>query len=405
MNYREALAWLYGTQRFGIKLGLENIQRLLAALDLPARDQQFIHVAGTNGKGSVCAMIDAICRAADYRTGLFTSPHLITFRERIRVNGEMISEDGVAEGLSFICNFVADWKTHPTFFEITTALALHYFRQQRTEIVVLETGVGGRMDATNAVQPIVSVITPIALDHQKWLGDTLAEIAGEKAGIIKRGVPAVSARQLADAEKVLRARATELGSSIQFVDQVYDGELSLKGTHQKQNAALAIAAFRAAKFDINESAIASGLQSVRWPARFQSWGEHTIIDGAHNPTGAKILTETWRDVFGDKRATLVLAVLNDKDVAGICRALAPIAQRALLPQIRSERALSPRLLEKTFQEVAPEIPMSILPSTGVALDEARKHSDKILIAGSLHFAGEALATLQGVPTAFEECAQ
>ncbi|HEY8650983.1 MAG TPA: folylpolyglutamate synthase/dihydrofolate synthase family protein, partial [Chthoniobacterales bacterium] len=298
MNYREALAWLYGTQRFGIKLGLENIRRLLAALDLPARDQQFIHVAGTNGKGSVCAMIDAICRAAGYRTGLFTSPHLITFRERIRVNGEMISEDGVAEGLSFICNFVAGWKTHPTFFEITTALALRYFRQQRAEIVVLETGIGGRLDATNAVQPIVSVITPIALDHQKWLGDTLAEIAGEKAGIIKRGVPVVSARQLAVAEKILRVRATELGSSIQFVDQVYDGELSLKGAYQKQNAALAIAAFRTAKFDINESAIASGLQSVHWPARFQSWDERTIIDGAHNPSGAKILAQTWRDVFG-----------------------------------------------------------------------------------------------------------
>jgi len=405
LNYREALAWLYGTQRFGIKLGLENIQRLLAALDLPARDQQFIHVAGTNGKGSVCAMIDAICRAAGYRAGLFTSPHLITFRERIRVNGEMISEDGVAEGLSFICNFVAAWKTHPTFFEITTALALRYFRQQRGEIVVLETGMGGRLDATNAVQPIVSVITPIALDHQKWLGDTLAEIAGEKAGIIKRGVPVVSARQLAVAEKILRVRATELGSSIQFVDQVYDGELSLKGAHQKQNAALAIAAFRTAKFDINESAIASGLQSVHWPARFQSWGERTIIDGAHNPSGAKILAQTWREVFGDERATLILAVLNDKDVAGICHALAPITRRALLPQIRSERALAPRELARILSATAPSLPYSITPSVAAALDEARKHSERILVTGSLHFAGEALATLQGVSAAFEECAQ
>ena len=405
MNYREALAWLYGTQRFGIKLGLENIQRLLAEIDLPARDQQFIHVAGTNGKGSVCAMIDAICRAADYRTGLFTSPHLITFRERIRVNGEMIGEDGVAEGLSFICNFVADWKTHPTFFEITTALALRYFRQQRAEIVVLETGMGGRLDATNAVQSIVSVITPIALDHQKWLGDTLAEIAREKAGIIKRATPVVSAQQLTDAEKILRSRATELGSSIQFVDQVYDGDLSLKGAHQKQNAALAIAALRAAKFDMNESAIASGLQSVHWPARFQRWDERTIIDGAHNPSGAKILAQSWREIFGDERATLLLAVLNDKDVAGICRALAPITERALLPQIRSERALSPRELAKILSTTAPSLPYSITPSVAAALDEARKHSEKILITGSLHFAGEALATLQGVPAAFEECAQ
>jgi dihydrofolate synthase/folylpolyglutamate synthase len=302
----------------------------------------------------------------------------------------MISEDGVAEGLSFICNFVADWKPHPTFFEITTALALRYFRQQRAEIVVLETGMGGRLDATNAVRPIVSIITPIALDHQKWLGDTLAEIAGEKAGIIKRGVAVVSARQLADAEKTLRARATELGSSIQFVDQVYDGELALKGTHQKQNATLAIAAFRAAKFDINKFAIASGLQSVHWPARFQCWGECTIIDGAHNPSGAKILAQTWRAIFGDKRATLILAVLNDKDIAGICRELAPITQCALLPQIRSERALAPRELAKILSATAPSLPYSITPSVAAALDEARKHSEKILITGSLHFAGEAL---------------
>jgi dihydrofolate synthase / folylpolyglutamate synthase len=215
----------------------------------------------------------------------------------------------------------------------------------------------------------------------------------------------VSALQLADAEKILRSRATELGSSIQFVDQVYDGELSLKGAHQKQNAALAIAAFRVAKFDINESAIASGLQSVYWPARFQSWGERTIIDGAHNPSGAKILAQTWSEILGEERATLILAVLNDKDVAGICHELAPIAQRALLPQIRTERALALRELAKILSATAPSLPYSITPSVAAALDEARKHSEKILLTGSLHFAGEALANLQGVPAAFEECAQ
>ncbi|MGZ5003432.1 MAG: bifunctional folylpolyglutamate synthase/dihydrofolate synthase, partial [Chthoniobacterales bacterium] len=188
MSYREALAWLFGTQLFGIKLGLENIQRLLRTLNLPG-EQRIIHVAGTNGKGSVCAMIDSILRAQGYRSGLFTSPHLVTFRERIRVKGEMISEDEVAHGLTSIRQLVADWDPHPTFFEIATALGLQHFKNKHCEIVVLETGMGGRLDATNAVTPVVSVITPIDYDHQKWLGNSLGEIAAEKAGIIKPHVP------------------------------------------------------------------------------------------------------------------------------------------------------------------------------------------------------------------------
>src|SRR5205823_14491966 len=198
---------LYGLQRFGIKLGLENIRRLLdeccssvcvkrpAFAAASASAPKVIHVAGTNGKGSVCAMIDSICRVQGYRTGLFTSPHLVTFRERIRVNGEMISEDAVADGLTIIRNLVADWDPHPTFFEVTTALALKHFSEARIDVVVLETGLGGRLDATNAVQSDVSVITPIGLDHEEWLGNTLAQIAGEKAGIIKPGMPVVSAPQ------------------------------------------------------------------------------------------------------------------------------------------------------------------------------------------------------------------
>ncbi|MBA3544112.1 MAG: bifunctional folylpolyglutamate synthase/dihydrofolate synthase, partial [Chthoniobacterales bacterium] len=173
-SYKEALAWLFGTQRFGIKLGLENSQRLFHALAVPSPNERIIHVAGTNGKGSVCALLDSICRAANYRTGLFTSPHLVSFRERIQVSGELISEEEVARGLGKIRELVANWDPHPTFFEITTALALDHFRNRETEIVILETGMGGRLDATNATQPVVSVLTPIALDHEKWLGDSLA---------------------------------------------------------------------------------------------------------------------------------------------------------------------------------------------------------------------------------------
>jgi len=424
LSYREALAWLYGTQRFGIKLGLENIRRLFAELDVgfggqaasascrrdtgwkPApRCPRVIHVAGTNGKGSVCAMIDSICRAQGYRTGLFTSPHLISFRERIQVDGEMIAESNVAEGLTLIRRLTADWQPHPTFFEITTALALRHFRETNPDVVVLETGMGGRLDATNATAPVVSVITSIDYDHEKWLGNTLVEIAGEKAGIIKANTPVVSAPQPAEAEAVIRARAADCAAPLQFVRQSCDHSVALAGSHQKQNAALALAALRAANIHVDEDAIRRGLASVSWPARFQRWDERTVIDGAHNPAGARMLAETWREFFGNEKASLIVALLRDKDVAGICCALAPISTRFLLPQIRSERALPPIELEKILGDVLAKVSVTIHSSFSEALEVARKDSAPILITGSLHFAGEALATLQGIPAAYEECAQ
>ena len=387
-------------------------------------------------------MIDSICRAQGYRTGLFISPHLITFRERIRVNGEMISEDAVADGLTMIRDLVADWDPHPTFFEVTTALALKHFGdpvergakhdsvqvrfpsplpssrgerikvrgfspdRRQLDVVILETGLGGRLDATNAVQSDVSVITPIALDHEEWLGHTLAEIAGEKAGIIKPGVPVVSAPQQPQAEEVIRARAAECGSPVQFVNETYHrSPVALRGEYQKQNAAVAIAAIHAANIQLGEKAIVRGLAAIEWPARFQKWDERTIIDGAHNPGAARILAQTWREVFGDQKATLVLAVLSDKDLRGICEALAPIAASVLLPKIRSERAAAPAELAKIFSIITPSLPHSITSTIGDALMLARAKPDPILITGSLHFAGEVLAHLRGEPAAFEECAQ
>ena len=454
MTYREALAWLFGLQRFGIKLGLENTQRLIAECcsgvctkrpavgAASASTPEVIHVAGTNGKGSVCAMIDSICRAQGHRTGLFTSPHLVTFRERIRINGEMISEDVVANGLSAIRNLVADWDPHPTFFEVTTALALKYFSdpagcgakgdsgqllspsplpsrrgerikvrgdspdRDKLDVVILETGIGGRLDATNAIQPDVSVITQIDFDHREWLGHTLAEIAKEKAGIIKLGIPVISAPQRPEAEKVIRARAAECEAPLQFVTESYDGSpIALHGHHQKQNAAIAIAALRAAKIGVDKSAIAQGLLTIDWPARFQKWDERIIIDGAHNPGAVRTLAETWCEVFGDQRATLILAILSDKDFGEICEALAPISDYVFLPKIRSERAASPEELAKILSTLTPPLPYSITLSLGEALGFARAKPNPILITGSLHFAGEALAHLQGEPAAFEECAQ
>jgi dihydrofolate synthase/folylpolyglutamate synthase len=406
VNYPEALAWLYGLQRFGIKLGLENIQRLIVALHVDLGEARIIHVAGTNGKGSVCAMIDSILRAQKYRTGLFTSPHLITFRERIRVDGEMISEDAVANGLTAIRDLVRDWDPPPTFFEIATELALKYFSNAKIDIVILETGLGGRLDATNALQSDVSIITAIDLDHQQWLGDTIEKIAAEKAGVIKRKIPVVAAAQAPEAEKVIRDRATECEASLQFVrDSYHRTSVSLSGEHQKQNAALAIAALRAARIDIDDSSIASGLASVEWPARFQHWDDRIVIDGAHNPAAARVLAQTWRETFCDQRPSLILAILSDKDLPGICKALAPIADSVFLPKIRSERAVSPDDLATVLSASNPSLPYSITQSVADALDQARAKPNRILLTGSLHFAGEALAYLQGQPAAFEECAQ
>jgi dihydrofolate synthase/folylpolyglutamate synthase len=424
VKYKEALAWLYSLQRFGIKLGLENIRRLIAEMHVDLVNARVIHVAGTNGKGSVCAMIDSICRAQKYRTGLFISPHLVTFRERIRIDGEMISENEVAAGLTSIRKLVADWEPHPTFFEIATALALKHFTEAKIDVVILETGLGGRLDATNAVQSNIAVITPIALDHEKWLGDSLEKIANEKAGIIKAQTPVVSAPQLPEADKVIRARATECEAPLQFVTEAYGkSPIALRGEHQKLNAAIAIAAlkldrfnrssFQSAKIDppslgsgatgIDDGVIARGLATVEWPGRFQCWDKRTVIDGAHNPAAARILTQTWREIFGDERATLILAILSDKDLHGICEALAPIANSVLLPKIRSERAADPTELSKILVDLGCK--SEIFSSFADAFGKAREQRDPVLITGSLHFAGEALAHLRGEPAAFEECAQ
>jgi dihydrofolate synthase/folylpolyglutamate synthase len=415
VRYAEALAWLYSLQRFGIKLGLENIRRLIAELRIDLGRARVFHVAGTNGKGSVCAMIEAICRAAKYRTGLFTSPHLITFRERICVNGDMISRADVAAGLTKIRELVAEWDPHPTFFEVTTALALKYFGDTKLDVIILETGLGGRMDATNAVQSDVAVITAIELDHQRWLGNSIEEIASEKAGIIKPRVPVISAPQRTEVEAVLRKRATECDSEIQFVNQPdHTHAIGLLGAFQKQNATLAISALSKLDrnirsslprdyFKIRELAIAHGLKIVRWPARFQKWDERTIIDGAHNVAAARALVETWRAVFPNQRATLILAVLSDKDLRGICEALLPIADSILLPKIRTERAVEPAELQKIFTDLGCDSEKTA--SFAEAFDKARKKSPPILVTGSLHFAGEALAHLQGEPAAFEECNQ
>ena len=370
----------------------------------------FIHVAGTNGKGSVCAMLDAILRAAGVRTGLFTSPHLVTFRERTD-RWRMISEEEVAAGLTRIRELIADWGPSPTFFEITTALALGWFQEQRARVVVLETGLGGRLDATNIVTPAVSVLTAIALDHEQYLGSTLAEIAVEKAGIIKPGVPVVSAPQKAEVREVIASAAVKAGSALQFVEQPYaDGPIALTGSHQKWNAALAVMALRAggasaAILGTAANKAKPGLECVEWPGRFQRAEERFILDGAHNPAAAQQLASTWREVFGGVKATLILGVMRDKDVRGVCAALAPVARRVFAVTVQNPRTTPASELAVVMRSVAPEVETSEFAKLSEAIEAATRHPESVLIAGSLFLVGEALVALRLTDRALESSAQ
>jgi len=384
----EALAWLHSTQFFGIKLGLENTRLLLESEGHPERGLKIVHVAGTNGKGSTCAMIDACLRAAGYRVGLYTSPHLVDFRERIRVDGEMIPPEAAAAGLTRLRGACARWEHSPTFFEISTVLALSHFAESGCDYVVLETGMGGRLDATNAVTPVVSVITPLAMDHAEWLGDTIEAIAAEKAGIIKAGIPVVSAPQVPEAVAILREKAKSERAPITFVGEPWSGPVSLPGLHQHWNAAVAAVAVRASGAGVPEETIATALGAVVWPARFQRIGELIVLDGGHNPHAAAALAATWQEAFGRERATVVFGALADKDYAAMIAALTPIAGEFLFVPVASPRTADPAF----FQQFV-SVPSARFPNLASALEQAKAGSLRILITGSLFLAGEALGLL------------
>lgn len=396
-----ALSWLYSVQQFGIKPGLENTRRLLRELQLPGSRQRFLHVAGTNGKGSVCAFMESILRCAGERTGLFTSPHLVSFCERMRHRGEMPGMPEMEEAIRALRAVVSGWEPHPTFFELTLMLSLDWLDRRGAEVIVLETGMGGRLDATNALTPLASVITPIAMDHQQWLGNTLAEIAAEKAGIIKQGVPVVSAPQELEAEKVLRETAGRVGAPFIIVNQPWPGALPLAGDHQRWNAALAVSALRAAGFCLPDSVISEGLAKTEWPARFQTVGDgRTIIDGAHNPHGAASTVATWRQAFGDERATVIFGAVAAKDYAEALQQLASVARRFFFVTLSSPRAVPAEILAAS----APlHSTISVFTSLAEALQAARALPDRQLICGSLYLCGEALSQLDHAE--FEPSAQ
>ncbi|MEI6376110.1 MAG: cyanophycin synthetase, partial [bacterium] len=312
------LDWLKATQSRGIRPGLERMERLLAALGNPEQSLRCLHVAGTNGKGSVSAFAESLLRASGHRVGLYTSPHLVDFSERIRIDGVNAGAEELGEGIRRIQEATEGWITadQPTFFELVTALAFDLFNRAGCEVVVLETGLGGRLDATNLAPKLACAITPIALDHTEWLGATLPEIAREKAGIFRLGIPTVIASQEADAAAALAIVAEELGTPIQWITEPLPRAtaLGLAGSHQRHNAALALALVSAAGFELREESVARGLVSVTWPGRFQRLlGGKLILDGAHNVHAARQLVATWREEFGGQRCRLIFGALADKD--------------------------------------------------------------------------------------------
>ena len=393
-SYTAELAWLYGMQSFGIKLGLDRTRAFLAALGWEQGGQRFLHVAGTNGKGSVCAMLESICRAGGLTTGMFTSPHLVTFRERIRLNGDMAGREEIARRLARIHEVCDSMDPPPTFFEIATALAFEIFREAQPDVIILETGLGGRLDSTNVIRPLVSVITSVGMDHTHILGGTLGEIAGEKAGIIKHGVPVVTGPLAEEAAEVVTRVAAEREAPLSRVTEpLTDFGFGLRGPHQQMNAAVALRALEAAGLAFTPEQIAEGLRAVQWPGRFQQVrhaGRIFILDGAHNPDAAHTLAATWRETFDAARPSVILGIVRDKDANAICRELAAIAGEFVIVPVRNARGTPPEDLQRIASAWAPA---RVSPSLAQAIATSATESPT-LITGSLFLIGEALVALR-----------
>lgn len=410
-GYSETLEYLYGLEKFGIVFGLDSIRWILSLIDNPHEAFKTIHIAGTNGKGSVAAMLAAVLRAAGYRTGLYTSPHLVSFTERITVDGAAISEEEVVELTQFIEGRI-DSDRPFTFFDFTTALAFECFRRKGVELAVVEAGLGGRLDSTNVIGPMVSVITNVEFDHQDYLGSTIEEIAREKAGIIKEDAPVVTGAKGA-ALAVLRGAAEKrtdlyaLGEAFRYVrkgEQLmsYEGmevaledvAVGLRGDHQLFNAALALCAvelLNARGLVLREEFMRKGLLSMDWPGRLElihgSEGKPQILlDGAHNPDGARALASFLRSYFSDRRKILVFGVMKDKDFRGMLAELLPVVQQVILTRPEIARAAIPA-------EVAVCAPGAIITgSVREALGEALSATssrDLVVVAGSFYTIGEA----------------
>jgi dihydrofolate synthase/folylpolyglutamate synthase len=422
MNLRQRRDYLGRLEHFGIKLGLDNINTLLDSLGRPERRFPSVHIAGTNGKGSVSAMLESILRAAGFRTGLYTSPHLVREEERIRVNGTCCPPQRFAAYLDLVKETIDGLMaagrlvSHPTFFEVLTALAFLQFAEEKVDVAVLEVGLGGRLDATNVVTPLVSVITTISRDHVKHLGSTVRSIAFEKAGIIKLGVPVVCGVRSGLALKEIRRRAAERhapfrrafgpGTSLEAHlaagrfrfryasgEETYDYVPGLAGRYQGENAAVAIAGAEVLDRTwqpIGKPAILRGVRDVRWEGRLETVSTHplVVLDGAHNEEGVRSLAAHIRDVIR-RPVILVFAAMKDKDIRTMSRILFPAARTIILTQAPYKRSAPPAAVlaaapsfaarARLEPDVAKAVPLALAESAGRV---------PVVIAGSLFLVGE-----------------
>lgn len=439
--YAKALHFLAERTKFGINLGLQRIEKLLALLGNPHRQgaPKYIHVGGTNGKGSVSIMLAEILQACGYKTGLFTSPHLHSYRERFRLNGQPLSKAELVHQLAIIQplldQMAAAGEEAPTEFEISTALALHYFTEQQADWAVIEVGMGGEIDSTNVIQPELAVITNVAMDHMAYLGETVAEIAAVKAGIIKPGVPTLTAAQNQAALAVLQKRAAvkdtsleQLGRDFAYLPrkvaesgQIFDWQklavnnsdennlvyadlsIQLLGEHQLANASLAVAA--AAKLDLPEAAVRQGLAAACWPGRLEIVNRQplTVLDGAHNVAGMQALSAALQQYWPGRPIVAVLGMLADKERAEALRLLLPLVSRAVITKVPSPRAGDWQALAEICQEFA--VPCQLVESVPQAVAAGRQilQSDELngeeplfLVTGSLYMLAEARAYLLGI---------
>jgi len=414
MSYEAAVQYLYGLQKFGIKFGLSKTSNLLESLGNPQQGQSYIHIGGTNGKGSVAAFLASILEKAGLKVGLYSSPHLVRFTERFRVNQTEMDPDTASTLISELKSVIVP-EEPPTFFEATTAMALTHFAREKTDVAILEVGMGGRLDATNVIKPLVTVITNISMEHQAYLGNRLLHIAREKAGIIKAGVDVLTAARQPSVirlfDAVCREKGTPLwrsGRDFRYRRQNgllhYTGmthhlkklRLGLLGGFQFRNAALAIAAserLEARGYGISEEHIRSGLHDVRWAGRMHVVQRDPLIilDGSHNPAAIKALVDTIRRDFRYKRLILVLGIMADKAIGDMVRKIVPLADHVFYTRPLYSRAAEPDVLYNLA--VPMKKPGTIVPLLSDALDQAVSlagSEDLVLICGSLFTVGEAL---------------
>jgi dihydrofolate synthase/folylpolyglutamate synthase len=398
--------YLDSLRPLAMRFGLERMERALDALGRPERDLAILHVAGTNGKGSTCAMAAEALRLAGHKVGLYTSPHLVRFHERIQVDGRAIADDVLSARIDEVrraCPWhERDEDDRLTYFEFATLVGLLHLARERVGAAVVEVGLGGRYDATNAVLPLVSAVSRIGLDHMQFLGDRVDAIAREKAGIFKRGVPAVvAADQPPAALEALRDEAGKRGAPFHVAPAPWDGAVGLLGEHQRGNAALAAAALRllsAAGVRVGEPEIASGIATARWPGRLEEVGG-VLLDGAHNPDGAAALAAALRELHPQRPVELVFGVLSDKDHEGMLAELAPAVRSIHLVAPDSPRARAPQSLVAAARRHGTRVDAhGSFPEALACARRGAADGALVCVAGSLYLVGEARQRLGGEET-------